>query len=43
MLLILLYAPFHALARAWQFRNHQNKKHTNIAERILLKEEREKL
>ena len=43
MLLILCYAPFHALARAWQFSNHQKKKHTSIAERILFKEERERL
>ena len=43
MLLILLYAPVHALARAWQLHRLQKKKNTDIAERILIKEERERL
>ena len=43
MLLILLYAPVHALARAWQLHRLQKKKTTDIAERILIKEERERL
>ena len=36
MLLVLCYAPFHALFRAWQLHRHQKKKFTNIAERIVL-------
>jgi hypothetical protein len=43
MLLILLYAPVHALARAGQLHRLQKKKHTNIAERIMIKEEKERL
>jgi hypothetical protein len=43
MLLILLYAPVHALARAWQLHRLQKKKTTDIAERILIKEEKERL
>ena len=43
MLIILCYAPIHALARSLQFRNLQKKKHTSKAERILLKEETKRL
>jgi hypothetical protein len=43
MLLVLLYAPIHALVRAWQLHRNLKTKTQNIAERILLNKERERL
>lgn len=43
MLIVLLYAPIHALARAWQLHRLQKKKHKFIADRILIEEEIDRL